>query len=89
MNIATLICTTPDGIDGDVTTFNMDKENAKEILNRAFSKLLSEKLEESIDEFDEEEQEHDIEAIVKNAIENEYDYCGFNVCVQVFFSVLN
>jgi hypothetical protein len=84
--IATSICLTPDGIEGEVKTFDMSREGSKEILNAEFSKLISEKFE-GLD-YSGEETDMTVEEVIQDAIQNDYEYCGYEVKVQVIFSNL-
>ena len=85
-NIATLICLTPDGIEGEVKTFDMNREGSNEILNAEFSNLISENFE-GLD-YCGEETDMTVEEVIQDAIQSKYEYCGYEVKVQVIFSTL-
>lgn len=81
--IGTLIVTTPDGINGDVRSFNMDGSYLDMV--EAFKEAVRNNIDEISDDGLRDLTEAEIEKEIQSAIDNEYDWVGENITVQVFF----
>jgi len=81
--IGTLIVNTPDGINGDVRSFNMDGSYLDMV--EAFKEAVRNNIEEVSDDGLRDLTEDEIEKEIQEAIDNEYDWSGNDTTVQVFF----
>ena len=81
--IGTLIVNTPDGINGDVRSFNMDGSYLD--MAEAFKEAVRNNIEEVSDDGLRDLTEDEIEKEIPEAIDNEYDWSGNDTTVQVFF----
>jgi len=81
--IGTLIVTTPDDINGDVRSFNMDGSYLDMVED--FKEAVRNNIEEVSDDGLRDLTEDEIEKEIQEAIDNEYDWSGNDTTVQVFF----